>query len=125
FLFADACCGATQFDASFRELIQLTLDTPLERIPVDTPLYQLPIGYDIRQVRRRFPAPGQAVLTLTESVGEPILEGVKVDGRYVVVYSKYDLSCALERQATTSCAGYLGEDAAKIAVNIVLYGLFQ
>lgn len=125
FLFADACCGASQFDASFREMVQQTLQQPLERIPVDNALYKLPIGYDIQKVRRRFPSPGQAVLSLEESTGEPILEGVQIEGRYVVVYSKYDLSCALERQATTACAGYIGEDAAKIAVNIVLYGLFQ
>jgi hypothetical protein len=60
-----------------------------------------------------------------ESKGAPIVEGIEVNGRYVVVYSKYDLSCALERQTTVSCAGYPTEDAARIAVNIVLYGLYQ
>ncbi|MCA8993738.1 MAG: DUF4159 domain-containing protein [Planctomycetaceae bacterium] len=125
FLFADACCGAEQFDVSFRELVEQTLEQPLTRIPSDDPIYQLPIGYDIRQVRRRIPGSAQGALRLEESDGEPVLEGVKVDGRYVVVYSRYDLSCTLERQATTSCAGYLGADAGKIAVNIVLYGLFQ
>jgi hypothetical protein len=125
FLFADACCGAEQFDASFREMIEQTCGQPLERIPLSSPLYQLPIGYDIRIVKRRVPAPGQGALTLQESTGEPLLEGIMIDGRYAVVYSKFDLSCALERQATPACAGYLGADAAKIAVNIVLFGLFQ
>lgn len=125
FLFADACCGAHQFDESFREAVEQTLGKPLERIPVENQLYHLPIGYDIRLVKRRLPGIGQGALSLEESDGEPVLEGIELDGRFVVVYSKYDLSCALERQATTSCAGYLGSDAAKIAVNIVLYGLFQ
>ncbi len=59
------------------------------------------------------------------SVGEAVLEGVQINGKYVIVYSKYDLSCALERQATTACAGYATEDAVKIGVNLVLYGLFR
>lgn len=127
FLFADACCGAVQFDESFRSLIRQLFDQPLEKIPVEHELYRMEVGYDIRRVRRRVPAQGQNVSSIAtqESIGEPILEGIKVNGKYIVVYSKYDLSCALERQATTACAGYATEDAAKIGVNLVLYGLFQ
>jgi hypothetical protein len=64
-------------------------------------------------------------------VGEPLFEGIEIKGtnglpdRYAVVYSKYDISCALERQQTLTCAGYLNEDAVKLAVNIVLYALYQ
>jgi hypothetical protein len=126
FLFADACCGATQFDASFRRLIEQLFGRELERIPPSHELFNNPLAFDIRQVKRRIPGrDAQDALTLQESTGEPVLEGIEVDGRYVVVYSKYDLSCALERQATVSCAGYPTEDAAKIGVNIVLYGLYQ
>ena len=46
-------------------------------------------------------------------------------GRYAVIYSKYDISCALERQASVACAGYIPEDAEKIAINIILYALLQ
>jgi Domain of unknown function (DUF4159) len=126
FLFADASCGAPQFDASFRELMTQVLGQPLERIPIDRELYQNPLGHDIRRVRRRIPTDDQqSALNVQESIGAPVLEGIEIDGRYVVVYSKYDLSCALEREATVACAGYPTEDAAKIAVNIVLFGLFQ
>lgn len=127
FLFADACCGAEQFDESFRKMINQLLGKKLEKIPVEHELYKMQLGYDIRRVKRRIPAqgPNASSLDVRESVGEPILEGIKVDGKYVVVYSKYDLSCALERQATTACAGYQTLDAAKIGVNLVLYGLFQ
>jgi hypothetical protein len=48
-----------------------------------------------------------------------------IDGRLAVIYSKYDISCALERQATSACAGYTTEDATRIAVNIVLYSFLQ
>ena len=39
----------------------------------------------------------------------------------MVIYSKYDISCALDLQASVACTGYVPEDAAKIAVNVVLY----
>ena len=108
-------------------MISQLLGKKLDKIPVEHELYKMQLGYDIRRVKRRIPAqgPNASSLDVRESVGEPILEGIKVDGKYVVVYSKYDLSCALERQATTACAGYQTVDAAKIGVNLVLYGLFQ
>ena len=37
----------------------------------------------------------------------------ELDGRYVVIYSKYDISCALEHQASLSCDGYIEADAAR------------
>jgi hypothetical protein len=128
FLFADACCGARQFDASFRKLVEQLFDRPLERIPITHELFNNPVAHDIRQVKRRIPregAPGAVVLAAEESVGEPVLEGLEIDGRYAIIYSKYDLSCALERQAQLACAGYPTADAAKIAVNIVLYAMYR
>jgi hypothetical protein len=127
FLFADACCGASQFDESFRRLISQVMDKPLARIPVTHEMFHPDLGHDIRQVRRRAPAadaqPG--AIDNKESVGEPFLEGIEIDGRYAVVYSKYDISCALERQSTPNCLGYVGEDAVKIAVDVVLYALYR
>lgn len=127
-LVADACCGAAQFDESFRKLMRELFNRDLEAIPLDHELLQSPLGFDIRQVRRRLPVDSRAGAPLQSeySVGPPMLEGITDErGRYVVVYSKYDLSCALERQATVNCAGYASEDAAKIATNIVLYAITQ
>ena len=42
-----------------------------------------------------------------------------------MIYSKYDLSCALERQASVACAGYDHQDAVSIAVNVIRYALLQ
>lgn len=127
FLFADACCGSEQFDRSFRKIVEEMFGRPLERIPPDNEIFQLKLGYDIRQVKRRIPVdrPGLTSLAVEESTGAPVLEGIQIDGKYVIVYSKYDLSCALERQSTSACAGYPTEDAVRIAVNIVLYGMVQ
>lgn len=126
-LFADACCGAQAFDKSFRDLVERVTGKPLERIPVDHKIFALPGGYDVTRVRRRQPSASGAgeALASKEVLGEPFLEGVEIDGRLVIIYSKYDISCALERQTTVSCAGYLVDDAVRIATNIVLYSLFQ
>ena len=127
-LFADSCCGAPQFDRSFRELMaQLFSDRELKRIPPNHEMFTAQVGHEIKEVRRRVPAADGTNQKLSSVLrkGEPFLEGIELDGRYAVVYSKYDISCALEHQASLACSGYLPEDATKIAVNVVLYGLMQ
>lgn len=128
-LFADACCSSAPFDKSFRELAtSLYPDKPLTRIPVTHELYSSQkTGHDLRTVRRRGAdqTAGRGVLASAIITGEPVLEGIEVDGRYVVIYSKYDISCALERQAAIACEGYVSEDATKLAVNIIQYFMLQ
>ncbi|HVJ67334.1 MAG TPA: DUF4159 domain-containing protein [Caulifigura sp.] len=126
-LIADACCGSTQFDTSFRDMIAQTFGKQLEKIPLTHELYNMqPLGHDIRRVERRIPTTQQSGSLASEpSMGEPILEGIKIGERYVVIYSKYDISCALEQQNTQTCAGYSRLDAARIAANMVIYAMAQ
>ena len=127
-LFADACCSSVPFDKSFRELAAaLYPDKPLTRIPLTHELYSTKIGHDLRSVRRRGAdqTAGRGVIASAVITGEPILEGIEIDGRYVLIYSKYDISCALERQSAIACEGYVSEDATKLAVNIIQYFMLQ
>ncbi len=127
-LFADSCCGSPQFDKSFREMVhQIFPDKKLERIPITHELFSSGIGFPIQRVKRRIPQSGNAndPLDSTFKEGEPYLEGIEVNGRYCVIYSKYDLSCALERQASVACAGYDHADAVRIAFNVIRYALLQ
>ncbi len=128
-LFADACCTSSPFDKSFRELtVALYPDKPLARIPITHELYSSKtIGHDLRTVRRRGAdqTAGRGVIASAVVTGEPALEGIEIDGRYVVIYSKYDISCALERQSAIACEGYVSEDATKLAVNIIQYFMLQ
>lgn len=127
-LFADACCGSTRFDRSFRDLMdQMFPDHPLQPIPVDHEIFSDTIGHRIDQVRLRKLVPGDAGASMQSrtEVVPPILEGIEIDGRYAVVYSRYDISCALENQASLACDGYEEQDAMKLAVNIVLYAMLQ
>ena len=55
----------------------------------------------------------------------PLLEALEIDGRWAVIFSPYDISCALENHASLECKGYVTADAAKIAVNVLLFALQQ
>jgi hypothetical protein len=117
-LFADSCCASEPFDKAFRETCKRMFpDKPLAPIPADHEIFTTKVGYDIRKLRANFPAGGADVA--------PILEGIEVDGRLVVVYSKLDVGCALEKQTTKDCKGYDHESALKLAANVVLYALKQ
>jgi len=126
-LFADACCGSEPFDRSMRALMaRMFPEESLQRIPADHELFSERIGFDLSRVRRREPgAVGAGALQADVVVGEPFLEGVTVNGQLAVIYSKYDISCALERQTTVACAGYLPEDALKIGINALRYALLR
>ena len=124
---ADACCGAKPFDRSFRDFMQdLYPGRKLERIPVEHELFTSEDLHNLQKVNRRVTVTAQNA-TLEGGVvnGAPFLEGIKVDGRYVVIYSKHDISCALERQASIACAGYVTDDAVRISVNILLYSMLR
>jgi hypothetical protein len=112
--FADAACGSPAFDASFRRFVaELLPKNPLVPIPKDDEFFARPTGYDLSDSRRTPSAGGQT--------GVPDLEGVKIDGRWAIIYSKLDLGCALQKQAGIECKGYTHESALKITTNIVLY----
>ncbi len=127
-LFADACCSSAQFDRSFQQLMeQMFPDKKLNRIPKGHEMFTTSIGYDITTVRRRGSEANNRKVALNTVVKqtEPFLQGIEIDGRYAVIYSRYDISCALEGQASVACTGYVPEDAVKIGVNVVLYAMLQ
>jgi hypothetical protein len=99
----------------------------LTRIPIDHELFSERTFHDIRQVRRRMPEVRAAdePLEIASRTVEPFLEGVEINGRLVVIYSRYDISCALERQVSVACPGYIPEDALTIGINIVMHALLQ
>jgi hypothetical protein len=126
--FADACCGAEHFDKSFREMMaEMFPQQPLEQIPVNHEIFTDKVGYNIPTLKRRMPDLGRGVQGSSQKPVDlpPFLEGIKIEDRYVVIYSKFDISCALERQSSIDCIGYTPEDAVKLAVNIVLYAILQ
>jgi Domain of unknown function (DUF4159) len=128
-LFADACCGSKPFDDSFRkfmdELWADHKDKPkLEPIPPDDELYSAELNskkIDYVMCRRESPD-GKGIDTEFRKV-KPALEGVKLNGRWVVIYSRYDIGCALERHPTPGCLGHDYASAVALGKAAVLYAL--
>jgi hypothetical protein len=128
-LFADACCGSKEFDKGFRAMVaKIYPENKLERIPLTDYLYSEKLnGREISVVKcRRDKADGGA--------GEmedapPELEGIwigdakKEKGRWTVIYSKYDIGCALEKSRSSACKGHDFESARALGAAAVLYAL--
>jgi hypothetical protein len=130
-LLVDAICANQAFADSFRrEMQEIFPETRLELIPPDHEMFTTAFdGADLSKVARREPqARGEGDRADARiRRGPPELEGIKVgnDGRYAVIFSKYDLSCALEKHDSVECEGYVREDAEKIAINVLLYSLLK
>lgn len=124
-LLADSACGKPTFDKAFREMAaKLYPDKKLEVIPADDPLFSAKLngGQAITNVRcRREKKDGTAEPEMRNF--PPYLEGIKVDDRWVVIYSKYDIGCALEGHKSSDCLGYDKDSALRLGAAAVLYAL--
>jgi Domain of unknown function (DUF4159) len=127
-LFADACCGKEAFDKSFRQFIkdlfpsQAGTDAKeppqLERIPPDDKLFSKELnGEALAETQVRLER-GKAF-----KASPPLLEGVKINNRWVVIYSKYDIGCALQQHQAGDCLGYSYASALRVGLAAVLYQL--
>jgi hypothetical protein len=123
-LFADACCGKKEFDTAFRNFAaKMFPKEKLEHIPLDDFLFSEALnGTAITTVRcRTEKADGTAALEMEAM--PPFLEGVRINGRWVIIYSKYDVGCALEKHTSTACKGHDFDSALKLGSAAVLYSL--
>ena len=127
FLFADSICASDAFSKSFRLEIKQIIGSELSPIPVEHELwndrrYGEPV--DKLSLRLRNPsAPGG--FDAPKDVPPKFFEGIEFNGRLAVVFSPYDLSCALENKSVSNCSGYVRDDAMKIGRKIVLYSLLS
>ncbi len=126
-LFADSICASKEFATAFRRELQAVLPgTALQRIPAADPLFSGSAGkFDLSKVSRRDPVEQQDNEPLRTRVRkvEPELEGIALDGRWAVIFSPYDISCALEQHESLECRGYTREDAARLGLNVLMYSL--
>lgn len=116
-LLADACCGRMNFDMAFRrELAKVFADQQLEKIPLDHPIYHC--HYDVTTV--------DYTPRVREDFGPfdaPELEGITLDGRLAVVYSKFDLGNGWEQFPHAYSYGLRDESALKIGTNVIVYAM--
>ncbi|MCL2117736.1 MAG: DUF4159 domain-containing protein [Planctomycetaceae bacterium] len=127
FLFVNAICSSKPFTESFRrEMATLFPNRKLTKLAPNDPLLTDACGgFNLPTLMLRTPQRIEG--RRTEVVNVPIapeLEGVSFDGRWRVVLSPYDLSCALEEMSgSLQCQGYTQEDAFKLALNAILYAI--
>lgn len=125
-LLADACCGAKSFDTSFRTFMDQLWEEKklkLQPIPLTDELYSHQLnGEALRELRCRREGPDGRPEPGFKNVA-PLLEGIKLNNRWVVIYSKYDLGCALEKHKSTDCLGYDYDSALKLGKAAVFYSL--
>ena len=116
-LLADACCGRMSFDMAFRgEIARVFPNAKLEKIPADHPLYRC--HYEIRQV--------EYTPRVREDFGvfdSPELEGITLDGRLAVIYSKFDLGNGWEQFPHAYSYGLRDEAALQIGTNVIVYAM--
>lgn len=140
-LLVDAACNDIKqwraFDQSFRDaMAKMFPDQKLTTIsPADEPLFELAkrSGLNLESVKcRRENAAGtgaekelRSYPALLEGIkiDEQIVDGKKVGGRWAVIYSKYDIGCAIEGHKSAECLGHDKESALRIASAIALYSL--
>ncbi len=116
-LLADSCCGRTAFDVAFRrELHKLLPQSKLERLDLKHPLYHC--HYDITRVGY--------TPRVHEDFGPlevPQLEGITIDGRLAVIYSKFDLGNGWEQFPHAYSYGLKDEAALQIGTNVIVYAI--
>ena len=130
FLLVDSICASPEFTAAFRREMKLVFPNhELSPIPKSDAMFTRHYGgEDITTVTRREPQRRRekdARLDVKTRRVPPAMEGVRIDDRYGVIFSPYDMSCALENHESLECRGYGRRDAARIGLNMLLYALHQ
>jgi hypothetical protein len=133
-LLADAACSDIKswraFDQSFRAAMEKMWGQKLVPIPLkngdkEDQLFKIAsqAGINLKTVKCRHEKPDGSGPELEFRDYQPQLEGIKIDGRWVVVYSRYDIGCAIEGHKSADCLGHDKESALRIGSAVVLYAL--
>jgi hypothetical protein len=113
-LLADACCGRLAFHLAFqREIARAITDAKLEPIPADHPLL-----HAHREIERVSYTP--RVAEDFGNLSAPALQGLTLDGRLAVVYSRFDLGNGWEQFSHPYSYGYSDQDALAIGLNVLV-----
>ncbi|MGO8743429.1 MAG: DUF4159 domain-containing protein [Limisphaerales bacterium] len=109
FLLASPGCSDEKWDKSFRQEIKVCFpEYPLEKIPMTHPVFST-----VNPISR-----------LTEKHGKPVmLEGLEINGRLVLVYSKEGLNDVEYAKGCCCCGGNEIQNPGKVNVNIFAYAV--
>ncbi|MBS3762650.1 MAG: DUF4159 domain-containing protein [Planctomycetes bacterium] len=117
FVFAEAACGSAKFDRAFRQLMKdIFPQQELQRLPEGHPLWKL--GRKLEKVNY-----SPVVERKNPALESPYLEYIELEGRLVVVYSRYDLSSAVAGHPCFTCPSVLAPSASELMLKVVLFAL--
>ncbi|MDZ4819982.1 MAG: DUF4159 domain-containing protein [Planctomycetota bacterium] len=128
-ILADSINSSREFASSFRNEMKLIFpDLVLKPISSKDSIYSREFGGEtIKKVQLRKSSnagvDGKPGTTLQQI--EPVLEGLTVGDRYAVIFSPYDISCALDSSSQIGFEGYDHVDAARLGINVLLYSLHK
>lgn len=115
FLLADSCCGDLGFDVAFRREVSLALDgRELAVVPAEHAVF----GSFEKISRVEYTT---AVRASFPGLEEPLLEGIEIDGRLSVVYSRFDIGNGWEGEERPFSLAVRSADARRLGVNIIVF----
>jgi hypothetical protein len=109
FLLVSPGCSDAKWDKSFRQEIKLSFpEQSLKKIPMTHPIFSM-----VHPISR-----------LTDKNGSPVmLEGLELNGRLVLVYSKEGLNDVEHAQGCCCCGGNEIRNPALVNVNVFAYSV--
>jgi hypothetical protein len=119
-LFANALGGSPQFDAAFRDLVRDLSGRELRPIPKTDEIYWDPLPLNQVKYNKGLKALKE-IPDKEKGEGFPDLESVKIDGHHEIIYSKYDIGCAMDESLRDDKPGYESKSAKQISTNVMLY----
>ena len=109
FLLVSPGCSDENWDKSFRQEIKVCFpEYPLKKIPMTHPIFST-----VNSIPRLVEKHGQAVS----------LEGLEINGRLVLVYSREGLNDVEHASGCCCCGGNEIQDPAKVNVNVFAYAV--
>ncbi len=112
FLFANNCCGRSEFDQHVRALVKrLYPDQQMAKLDAGHAIFKS--FFTVEDLRDRQTGGARAA----------DLEGITVKNRVVLTYSKHDMVTALKQVADPYSDGYDPASCRQLALNIVAYAL--
>ena len=109
FILASPSCSDENWDKSFRKELKLCFpDRDLSRIPMSHAIFST-----VKKIPR-----------LTDKYGKPaLIEGLEIDGRLVLVYSKEGLNDVSNAKGCCCCGGNQINECVQVNVNVLTYAL--
>ena len=120
-VFAESCCGRTEFTRAFRTEIEKVLGgAKLERLPANHLIFAHP-----NRIQSVQPTP--ALVERMKSTGRvgPELYGANIHGHLAVIFSPVGLACGWELATCPYCGGLHSKDALALGINILNYAMLQ